>query len=80
MTDVNVCPGCGQPNQCASSRGESLENCWCMKALQPESEVEVPVLLPVPKEITSCYCERCLEKIKKESSRAQSSDGESVNV
>ncbi len=26
MTEVNICPGCGQPNQCASSKGESAES------------------------------------------------------
>ncbi|WP_419833885.1 cysteine-rich CWC family protein [Endozoicomonas atrinae] len=75
MTEVNTCPGCGQPNQCASSKGEPPESCWCMKPLQSEDKLEAPVLLPVPKAVTSCYCERCLEKIQKESGRAQNSTG-----
>ncbi|MFK0571358.1 cysteine-rich CWC family protein [Endozoicomonas sp.] len=60
-----MCPGCGQPNQCASTRGEPLESCWCMKSLQSGKNIGATILLPVPKEVTRCYCEPCLERIKK---------------
>ncbi|WP_371924812.1 cysteine-rich CWC family protein [Endozoicomonas sp. SCSIO W0465] len=75
MTEVNSCPQCGQPNQCAYAKGKPSESCWCMQSLAPESKVETPVLLPIPKEKTSCYCARCLEKVKKESGCAQSGAG-----
>ncbi|WP_373692196.1 cysteine-rich CWC family protein [Endozoicomonas sp. SESOKO1] len=75
MSEFNTCPQCGQPNQCAYSPGKLLESCWCLQSLPSENKPGSPVLLPIPKEKTSCYCARCLEIVKKETGCDKSGAG-----
>ncbi|WP_366139434.1 cysteine-rich CWC family protein [uncultured Endozoicomonas sp.] len=68
MTEVNLCPGCSQPNQCAFSLGQPADTCWCMQGAPDQPSTEK---LPLPIKAASCYCSRCLKKLKDEKKRLE---------
>ncbi|WP_081869646.1 cysteine-rich CWC family protein [Endozoicomonas numazuensis] len=59
------CPLCQQENHCAISAGKPAEQCWCMEDVKTSSLDQPAVLMPVPEADTTCYCQPCLEKVKK---------------
>ncbi|MGI9280934.1 MAG: cysteine-rich CWC family protein [Endozoicomonas sp.] len=60
-----LCPLCQQENLCAISSGKPADQCWCMEDLQKPFPDTPSVLMPVPKADATCYCQSCLEKMKK---------------
>ena len=58
--DPQVCPLCGEPNDCGVARGcESVDDCWCKGRQFPEALLEragLEALTP------SCVCATCLER------------------
>jgi len=58
-TAEQLCPACGQRNDCALANGKSASACWCMGT---------PAKLPVPESGTACYCPRCLRELTSQES------------
>ncbi|WP_079253787.1 cysteine-rich CWC family protein [Endozoicomonas arenosclerae] len=68
-----LCPLCQKQNLCAISAGKPAEQCWCMEELKVPVSDTPRVLLPIPETATACYCQSCLEQIKKKQQTGPSS-------
>ena len=53
--DVDICPKCNKPNNCAIANKRSVSNCWCMKK---------PIKTFKEYEGMSCLCEECYDESK----------------
>ena len=52
------CFQCGAELLCGAVNGDAT--CWCDS---------LPNIMPLNEEATSCYCQKCLEKVMQEKSR-----------
>ena len=60
MVDPELCPLCGEPNQCLLAAGaHSNQECWCFHVRFPASLLE-----RVPEEARhrACICQQCLKE------------------
>jgi uncharacterized protein len=48
-TDSDLCPTCGDSNECGTAKGQAT--CWCFA---------LPHVLPVSETAGRCYCRTCL--------------------
>jgi hypothetical protein len=59
MKDKNLCPLCGQPNNCAmeieKSTGQKQEPCWCVSM-----EFAKELLAQLSNDAESCICNQCV--------------------
>jgi hypothetical protein len=53
------CPLCNKDNQCGLEAGQTIEACWCSKAVFPKGILE---LVPEEQQEKSCICKSCLER------------------
>ena len=59
-TREDLCPLCGQPNQCGAL---AADKCWCCDATIPSDLLE---LVPLQSQRKACICRACVESYRRE--------------
>ncbi|PLR67167.1 cysteine-rich CWC family protein [Bacillus sp. UMB0893] len=54
---MSKCPLCDRNNNCAISKGEKPESCWCMKVY-----VSTKLFENISLEKDRCFCRECIER------------------
>ncbi|QGQ98080.1 hypothetical protein EHS13_25930 [Paenibacillus psychroresistens] len=57
------CPICNKDSQCGVEAGQTIEACWCSKAVFPQ---EIFDQIPLDLKGKACICKACLDKFKQQ--------------
>ncbi|MBB2483173.1 cysteine-rich CWC family protein [Bacillus sp. APMAM] len=66
LEEIEICPLCGNSNQCCNSKNSSSKKCWCTEETFPNAIFD---LVPPEQWRKTCICKSCLEKFKLEGAR-----------
>ncbi|MDO4770188.1 MAG: cysteine-rich CWC family protein [Brachymonas sp.] len=72
LTSAQVCPLCGQPNQCVQQAGQPYAACWCMQRPALGRDWLAQRLAQLSKDEQRCLCPACHARLEAEKAQSTS--------